>query len=268
MIPWDVLPLETPTLPPGTHTNCALVGAGPFLVVDPGSPYEAEQARLVAALETRPREGFLGVFLTHHHADHTGALGAVRAWLGQKLDVYAHPDTLAKLDLPADRLVPTEDSARLAVGGGLLGAMHTPGHTRGHMALVDAEQGWAYVGDLVASQGTILVDPPDGDMAAYLDSLARVRALGLRRAIPSHGDPLDDPDAWLGFYISHRLAREQKVLAALEGAWEPLEDLLPRAYADAAPAAWPLARRSLLAHLLKLLDEGKAQREGARWRRA
>ena len=102
------------------------------------------------------------------------------------------------------------------------------------------------------------IDPPEGDMRLYLDSLGRLRDLGLRMLLPSHGEPIEDPDRLLGFYLAHRLERESRVVSALAAGAGPVEQLLPRAYPDVAPLLHPLAARSLLAHLLKLREEGRA----------
>ena len=120
---------------------------------------------------------------------------------------------------------------------------------------------------MVASVGTILVEPRDGDMQQYLASLERMRSLRPRQLLPAHGLPIADACERLSFYVQHRLARERKVeaaLASLAGA-ASVEELLPVAYADAAQAVWPLARLSLEAHLIKLEREGRAHRHDGRW---
>jgi ribonuclease/clavin/mitogillin len=106
--------------------------------------------------------------------------------------------------------------------------------------------------------GTIIIDPPEGDMRLYLRSLERLRGLGARWLLPAHGAPVSEPDMLLGHYLRHRLDREARVLDALSPTPTPIPDLVPRAYPDVAPAIYPLAARSLLAHLLKLRDEGRA----------
>jgi glyoxylase-like metal-dependent hydrolase (beta-lactamase superfamily II) len=124
------------------------------------------------------------------------------------------------------------------------------------------------VGDMVASEGTILIDPIDGDLARYLVELERLAALDAALALPAHGDPIAAPSALFRFYIAHRLGREAKVVAALAQAGDGAtsDDLLPSAYADTASALWPIARLSLESHLIKLEREGRARREGDRWR--
>jgi glyoxylase-like metal-dependent hydrolase (beta-lactamase superfamily II) len=100
-------------------------------------------------------------------------------------------------------------------------------------------------------------------MGAYLDSLARVRDLDPARVLPAHGPAIDEPRTYLDGYIGHRLEREAKVLAALPpGATRSLKEILPAAYDDTPGAMHPVAARSLLAHLEKLVGDGKVAAEG------
>ncbi len=273
---WTLLPLRTPTLPPATTTNAAIIGRDRLLVVDPGSPHPDEQARLLAILTERHALGhhLAGIFLTHHHHDHLAGVEALRAQLaalGLAAPVLAHPLTFERapsLPVPeADRLT-VEHGHILNLGGHTLKILHTPGHTRGHLALLDTSSGVAYAGDMVASDSSIIIDPPDGDMAAYLHSLQRLRALSLQLLIPSHGAPIEAPDEHLAQVIDHRLAREALVLAALDHTPRIPAARVPAAYPEVPPALYPLAERSLLAHLIKLGDDKLASRHGAKWRLA
>jgi len=132
------------------------------------------------------------------------------------------------------------------------------------MVFCERRSGLAYAGDLVAGTGTILIDPEDdGDMIDYLASLERVAAARPTALVPAHGPVLDDPQGTLRRYRAHRLMREQRVLAAIPAAWRAVSAVLAEAYADTPPALWPLAARSLEAHLRKLATEGLVRRCGA-----
>jgi glyoxylase-like metal-dependent hydrolase (beta-lactamase superfamily II) len=123
---------------------------------------------------------------------------------------------------------------------------------------------------MVASKGTILVAPGDGDMRIYLEQLERLAALGARLALPAHGDPIDEPTTLFRRYIRHRAMREAKALAALPDRIEigqTLEELVPRAYDDTPPAMWPIARLSLASHLAKLEEEGRVLECDGLWAR-
>lgn len=257
-----VLAVRTPTLLPATHTNLFVVGTDDAVVIEPATPYADEQDRALAAIDSlraagvTPRE----LVLTHHHPDHAG--GAERFARALGLPVRGHAETLSRIDPAIPRGAPIADDHHV----GRLRAIHTPGHAHGHLAYLDTETGFVVAGDMVAGVGTILVEPSEGDMAEYLRSLEKLAALGPKALVPAHGDVLG-PEV-LPRYVAHRLAREAKILAALQahgGAATPGE-LVPVAYADASPAVWPIAALSTEAHLVKLGAEGHAVREGVRWR--
>ena len=151
--------------------------------------------------------------------------------------------------------------------------MFTPGHAPGQLCFVDAKAKAIVAGDMVASVGTIIIEPDDsGDMRLYLESLKRLRGevdAGATRLLPAHGPPIVDGGARLDFYVAHRLEREARVAATLDAAPATLEALVPAAYPDVPAAIYPLAARSLLAHLQKLEYDGRARRhEDGRWSRA
>lgn len=251
-----VLALRTPTLPPAAHTNVYLVGPerGPVAVIDPGSPYADQQAILDAHLAELPIEL---VLLTHHHGDHVGGAAALAARWG--VPIAAHRATARRLvgRVAVTRLV--EDGEEVFGATAVL----TPGHAEGHLCF---EVGGATIaGDMVAGIGTILIDPSEGDMAEYLASLERLLARPAATLLPAHGAPIPDGPAKLREYLAHRRMREARVAAALSGAPQPLRELVPRAYGDTPAALWPLAERSLLAHLVKLVRDGKAVERDGGW---
>ena len=266
---WEVapairlLPLRTPTLPPATHTNAFLVGDGPCVLVEPAPSDASEQAVLRRWLEGARAEGLEIVALvpTHHHRDHIGALGLGEA-LG--LPIWAHRETASRIDAPVQRCLDAGDT--LELGSIRLEVLHTPGHAPGHLCFFEPGSRTALVGDMVAGVGTILVEPGDGDMRRYLDSLRELRGLGARKLLPAHGGVIADPPACLDRYLAHRAMREQRVLGALTSAGATLDELLPHVYDDVPRALWPLAAASLRAHLDKLVAEGRALLDGARWR--
>ncbi len=261
---------RTPTLPPATHTNSYALGTRELLLVEPATPYADEQRAWIEwarSLVSQGRE-LRAVFVTHHHVDHVGGAAALSKELGVPL--WGH-------ELTAERLPKLAFERRLADGDVITlegpepqrwEVLHTPGHAPGHLCLLERQSKNLVVGDMVASEGTILVEPNDGDMAVYLAQLERLEELGARRALPAHGAPIEDPTALFRFYIAHRLEREAKVLDALRtagaGGARP-EDLVPTAYSDAPKQAWPLAVLSLAAHLDKLVHDGSARADGKRY---
>ncbi|MEP6865746.1 MAG: MBL fold metallo-hydrolase [Deltaproteobacteria bacterium] len=254
-----MLALRTPTLPPAAHTNVYLVGpdSGPWVAVDPGSPYPDQQAVLDRALE---EVGLVLVLLTHHHGDHVGGAAALAARFGAP--IAAHANTAKRLPgLAISQLL--EDGEHV----GDLECVFTPGHADGHLCF--AREGFTIAGDMVAGLGTILIDPSEGDMTLYLRSLERLLTMPQTMLLPAHGPALPDGHAKLREYIAHRLMREAKVVAALGAADEPVGELVARVYADTPRMLWPLAERSLLAHLHKLAVDGRAREVApGRWSRA
>lgn len=258
-----VVALRTPTLPPATATNTTLLGRAPW-VVDPATPHPDERERLLAVLARSARDGRRprAIVLTHHHRDHVGAAAWLRDALG--LPILAHPRTRELLvgELAID--------ATIGPGDRLDGwtVHHTPGHASGHIVLHDPARGVLVAGDMVATTGTIIVDPPDGHMASYLASLRALRALAAEVLIPAHGAPIIGATAvhaHLSYYLAHRETRERQVLAALSHSASSLDAITRGAYPELAPSLLPLARRSALAHLDKLVDEGRATAHADGW---
>ena len=250
-----MLPVRTPTLPPATHTNVFLVGTERAVLVEPASPYPEELARIeawVAQSGTRPE----AILATHHHPDHIGGALALSESLG--LPLWAHEMTAERLSdvVTFERLL--QDNEEIAVDGTTLRAVYTPGHAPGHLCFVDEATGIMLAGDMVAGVGTIIVEPVDGDMELYLASLETMRATKPRAMLPAHGGLIADPDTLLTYYKEHRLMREGKVLEALKrhGGLATPSDLVADAYDDAPKSVWPLAIRSIEAHLIKLARDG------------
>jgi glyoxylase-like metal-dependent hydrolase (beta-lactamase superfamily II) len=267
----EALPLRTPTLPPATHTQAYLVGRGEFVLVEPASPYEDEVARAVAWVEARLARGerLRAILATHHHPDHIGGAVALADRLAAPL--WAHAATAERLRGRVSFARHLDDGELLVLDGDpplRLRAVHTPGHAPGHLCFLDEDSRALLAGDMVASEGTILVETTDGDMALYLASLARLDALGASVLLPAHGAPIADAHTKFTGYVAHRLAREAKILAALRGRRDPCsaEALVPEAYTDAPQAVWPLAALSAEAHLVKLAQEGHAERSEQGWR--
>jgi endoribonuclease LACTB2 len=258
-----VAPVRTYTLPPATHTNCYVLGVDDFVVIDPACPDDDEQERLLAYLRfligergMRARE----IWLTHHHKDHVGAVERLRAELG--LRVAAHRLTARALEgaVQVDRFI--EDGEVVELGRARWQALHTPGHARGHLCFWDEVQGTLISGDNVLGLGTVLISPPEGNMADYLASLRRLLSLRLGFLFPAHGPPVAAAGEKIRFYIEHRLAREAAIVEALAaGALTPSE-IVPRVYTDVSPAVFPLAEINVRAHLEKLVAEARVRVDG------
>ncbi len=256
-----LFPQRTPTLPPATHTNCFLVGRAEAVIVDPGSPFPGELERLRAALAAaadRLGRRPVAIWLTHHHPDHVGGVAELRSALG--VPVLAHASTAARLaeqGLAVDGELRDGDERTLAGSPPMtLRVVHTPGHTRGHLAFHAPAEGALVCGDLVSGLGTVVIDPPEGDMDAYLESLGRARATGARVLLPAHGPAIFDAAARLDEVRAHRLEREARVLAAWRAGRREPAAMVNEVYADTPGAARPLAERQIVAHLERLQTRG------------
>ncbi|MFL6231014.1 MAG: MBL fold metallo-hydrolase [Pyrinomonadaceae bacterium] len=262
-------PLRTPTKPPATHTNAYFVGEREFVVIDPGSPYEDERAALAACADEMIAEGrtLREIVLTHHHPDHVAGTEHLRAHLGGHATVAAHRLTAEALhgSVRVDRFIEEGDVIELAGEPALsLRAMHTPGHTRGHLSFYEERTQTLVVGDNILGLGSVLVDPPEGNMRDYLASLERYRALlpNVRVLYGGHGAAMANPRAKIEGYIAHRLEREANILNAVrEGAATPRE-IVERVYTDVSPKLHAMAERAVVAHLEKLEADKLVSREG------
>ncbi|WP_224364336.1 MBL fold metallo-hydrolase [Hyalangium versicolor] len=257
-----IIPMVTPTLPPATHTNGYVLGNGELLLVDPGAEDPGEFEKLRELLTILEGQGMrpVALVLTHHHWDHVGGAKAVKEQLG--IPLWCHERTADRLSVSVDRLLKDGDVLELAGNPPQRWrVLHTPGHARGHICLVDERSRAAVVGDMVAGVGTIVIDPPEGNMRDYLTQLARLRDWPVTTMYPAHGGPIPDGPGKLQEYLDHRAAREARILEALPASGATLAQVVERAYADTPPFLHPVAERSALASLEKLTEEGRARFE-------
>jgi glyoxylase-like metal-dependent hydrolase (beta-lactamase superfamily II) len=276
-------------------TGTYLVGreGGDVAVIDPGPRLDTHRDALVAALTgCRVR----AILVTHCHADHSPLAAWLREESGAPTIAYGpHGDdtwdigedpVVDEPDEPADE--PAEDGSDGAPAGGApvmeestdrefvpdvecrtgdvvvagdgwsMTALHTPGHTSNHTCFVldDGATRTLFTGDHVMGWSTTVVSPPDGDMAAYLESLRMVAARRDDVAIPTHGPPIPDPARFVGALIDHRLQREAQVLGAVRDGLDTIPAMVEVLYAAVRKELHAPARRSVLAHLVKLVDDG------------
>ena len=259
-------PVRTPTKPPATHTNCYLIySSSEILVIDPGSPYEDEQQALANCVDDLVAEGrtVREIILTHAHPDHVAGVDALNDHLATtqaRVPVAAHRLTAdpSRNQLSVDRYIEDDEVVELKGEPEIrLRAMFTPGHARGHLCFYDERTGALISGDNIVGFGSVLIDPADGNMLDYLDSLKRMRALpNLTVLFGGHGPAVANPYEKIDEYISHRLQREELILAAVREDHGTLQQIVARAYTDVHPKAHAMAERAVLAHLEKLIAEG------------
>ncbi len=253
-----------PGIMTGPGTNTYLLGGRSLAVVDPGPDDDAHLAALCEAVGDHLR----WILVTHTHVDHSPLSSRLRAATGAEVLAVDRAPTGRTAGLDAqdhdfapDRLLADGDT--LDTGELLINALHTPGHASNHLCFELAGSGLLFSGDHVMSGSTVVIAPPDGDMAQYLESLERVRERHPRRIAPGHGPMIEDPASVLDEYLAHRGQRERQVLAGLrqadgDDAGATPEQLVARIYLDVPDVLHPIARYSVWAHLRKLAAEGRA----------
>jgi hydroxyacylglutathione hydrolase len=262
---------DNPSALTGTGTNTWILGRGTVAVIDPGPDDPRHLAAILGALA--PGETVGAILVTHAHRDHSALAPALAAATGAPVCGYG-PATAGRSAVMArlaaagfaggeegldagfapDRRL--DEGDRVTLGPLTLGVLHTPGHFAGHLAFAWDKR--LFCGDTAMSWATSLVSPPDGDMADYMATLARLAAGGWHQLLPGHGATIDDPAARLAELIAHRRAREAAIRAALEAGDDRLESITARVYADTPTALHPAAARNALAHLIALCETGEA----------
>jgi glyoxylase-like metal-dependent hydrolase (beta-lactamase superfamily II) len=245
----------------GPGTNTYLFGTEQIAVLDPGPVIDShvEKIEQVAGAPIR------WILVTHTHPDHSPAAIKLAAMTGgELLGMPATDGKYQDMTFKADRVL--EDGDELATTEFVIEAVHTPGHASNHLCYRHVEKNWLFTGDHVIDGSTVVINPPDGNMKHYLQSLNRVKKLQCDALAPGHGEIIHDPGRAIDWLINHRLEREGKVRSAL--ACNPdltSRELVPHVYEDVDTKLYALAERSLLAHLLKLEDDGIAERVNDRW---
>lgn len=245
----------------GAGTNSYFVGEDRLALIDPGPDLDAHVDALVAHADGRLE----AILVTHTHRDHSPAAAALAKRTGAAVYGMLPPATPENDAAFAPDTV-LEHEQRISVGGHDILAIHTPGHASNHVCFLHKATGILFTGDHIMNGSTVVIAAPDGNMRAYLNSLALLKDYAPQTIAPGHGEPLLEPERAIDWIIAHRLEREAKViekLAALAPA--TIDALLPQVYDEVDPALWPIARYSLRAHLEKLLEEGRARCTDTDW---
>jgi glyoxylase-like metal-dependent hydrolase (beta-lactamase superfamily II) len=243
--------------------NTYLLGAREALLIDAGAGQPAHLDALANTLAAR-RMRLRDVIVTHAHSDHAAGVESIHArWPEVRFLKRPWPDRDARYAVP---WLPLADGDTVSAGDQRLVVVHTPGHAPDHIALWHEPTRTLFSGDLVI-QGTTVVIPGshDGSVAEYLTSLRRILALEPARLLPAHGPAIENPAPLVRAYIAHRLDRELQVLDAVQSGHASVDRIVSALYPTLDASLAPAAAESVLAHLLKLRDEGRVAREGDRW---
>lgn len=262
----DLLRILAPNPSPltGPGTNTFLLGRDQVAVIDPGPDDPGHLAAIVAAGQGRISH----ILVTHAHRDHSAGAPALSRMTGapvlafgdalsgrspmmQRLSAEAGGGEGLDLDFAPDRTL--RDGDVVEGEGWRLTALHTPGHSGGHLGFQWNDR--IFCGDVVMGWSSTIISPPDGDLADYLRTLDRLAQIGPACLLPAHGDPIEKPLPRLAELAAHRRERTAQILAALRAGPADAATLARRIY-DVPPALLPAATRNVLAHLLALADLG------------
>lgn len=253
-----------------TGTQSYVVGRDEIAVIDPGPADDAHIDALIAAVAGRPVKAIL---CTHTHRDHSPAAAPLAGRTGAPV-IGCAPLTLdddgPRSDAAFDAAYrPDEvmgDGATLSGGGWTIEAIATPGHTSNHLCFALREEAALFTGDHVMGWSTTVVVPPDGDMAAYMQSLEKLRGRGDRIYFPAHGAPVTKPEQYVRSLIGHRMQRERQILKLVAETPRDIPEIVANAYPGLDPRLVAAAGGSVYAHLLDLQRRGLVVvREEERW---
>jgi len=251
-----VAPNPSPLTGPGTNTY--VVGAHRRVVIDPGCDDRAHLERVLEVAGGSVER----IVCTHSHPDHSPGAAWLRERTGAPVHGLPAPDD-GYQDPAYAPDAGLADGERIEAGDQCLRAIHTPGHASNHVCLLLEETGLLFTGDHLMSGATVIIIPPDGSMRLYLASLSQLRSLPLAALAPGHGALMPGAILEIERVIGHRLAREQKLARALDARGvATLDDVLSEVYDDVPTFMHVYARHSLLAHAVKLVEEGRAQVDG------
>jgi len=249
-------------------TGVYIVGKGSVAVIDPGTDDPAHIEALKRALAG---ERVTHIFVTHRHLDHSPAARPLQAATGAKIWASGIAPRFSSDDFVAEegddlRFKPdivATDGETFSGPGWTLEAVFTPGHTSDHMCLALHEENALFSGDHIMGWSTTVVSPPDGDMDAYLANLDKVQARNFATLWPTHGPPVVAVRAFIEAYRAHRMEREGQIIARLQAGQTRITEMVPVIYADVDARLYPAAAHSVLAHMIRLVKQGRVRTAGA-----
>jgi len=257
---WRIV-APNPSALTGPGTNTYVVGDSAKVVIDPGPDHRGHLERVLEVAGGRIEQ----ILCTHSHSDHSPGAATLKSMTGAPVRGLPPPDDGFQDDTyaPDAGLL---DGEVIRAGGTSLRVLHTPGHASNHVCFLIERTGMLFTGDHLMSGSTVVILPPDGSMRLYIESLRRLLTLPVEMLAPGHGAVITEAKSDIERVIAHRLKREQKLVNALRGRGAAtLEDVLAEVYDDTPVHLHRLAKYSLLAHALKLAEEGRAARDGETW---
>jgi glyoxylase-like metal-dependent hydrolase (beta-lactamase superfamily II) len=272
----DVEAAERPIMTPPAHigkftannpgmmtlqgTNQYVVGKDTALVIDVALSSDGNMDGIIEQAEAMGARRIDKILLTHIHIDHCGGALALKKRTGAKIGIHrSRAGYLGGEDFRYD------DNDHIAFGGGELRVLHTPGHESGHCCFYEAGEKVLFSGDNILGYGTAVIHPPDGNMTDYLRSLERLLEFNIDLILPGHGPLVGKPEAKVREYLRHRVMREKQIIDAMRNGRNTIGDITQSIYVDVSAGLQRVAEFSVLAHLEKLMREGRVQRENGRY---
>ncbi len=234
----------------GPGTNTYLVGKEEVTVIDPG-PAMQEHIDVITAAAPNIKQ----ILVTHTHPDHSPGVRLLK----EKLDIPAfgmltNSSKNQDQTFNPDRIL--DDGEVFQEEEFTIEVVHTPGHASNHLCFILKEEKLIFTGDHIMNGSTVVIGPPDGNMKQYIQSLEKLKDYDIEKIAPGHGELLENPHEVADWIINHRLEREKKVFQALQEATKGTPDsLVEKVYDDVDSSLFPIAKASLLAHLIKLEED-------------
>ena len=248
-------------------TQSYLIGTDQVAVIDPGPDLPEHVDALVAAIAGRP---VAAIMCTHTHRDHSPAARPLAQRTGASIigcaplaleTVGPRADASFDGDYAPDRVM--DDGELMEIDGETVAAVATPGHTSNHLCF--SYRGALFSGDHVMGWSTTVVVPPDGDMAAYMASLDKLRRRDDRIYYPAHGPAVTNPQQYVRHLVGHRMQREKQILGLIDGRARTVPDIVTNAYPGLDPRLTVAAGGSVLAHLRDLERRGLVEQQQDAW---
>jgi glyoxylase-like metal-dependent hydrolase (beta-lactamase superfamily II) len=249
-------------------TGTYILGTGNVAVIDPGPDDDEHIGAILAALDG---ETISHILVTHTHMDHSPGCRPLQALTGAptyaygphgagKLEQGVQVEEGGDMDFAPDHLVKHGDI--IQGGDWTVECVYTPGHTSNHMCFALQEQKALFTGDHVMGWSTSIISPPDGDMAAYMQSLELLLERDDAVYWPTHGPSIIDPKTHVRAYIAHRIEREEQILKCIDEGTHSIRDMVPLMYRDTPEFMYPAAARSVLAAMENLLRKNQVVADG------
>jgi glyoxylase-like metal-dependent hydrolase (beta-lactamase superfamily II) len=248
-------------------TGTYIIGQGQGVaVMDPG-PDQPEH--LQAILDAVAGETVSHILITHHHMDHSPLARPLAEKTGATIYGCAVKAKLVedsvRTEAGADDFTPDVSvcgGSTIAGHGWTMEAIPTPGHTSNHICYALAEENICFTGDHIMGWSTTVVTPPDGNMGDYMASLDAIERRNFKTLWPTHGPPITEPGPFIAAYRAHRKGRERQILAQLAAGETRIVDMVPKMYVGTDARLYPAAGRSVLAHLIELVKDGRVVADG------